>query len=126
MTHVLDASAVMAVMLNEPGAEQISTEGRLYHLSAVTLGEIYTKVIERGGDPADVDIVINALPIRIRRFDEVQAREVGLLRPLTMSLGRSFGDRASLALARLIRLPVLTADKKWAELDIGVDIRLIR
>ena len=126
MTHVVDTSAVLAAMLGERGGDQVVAPGRSLHLSIVNLGEIYTKVVKRGGLIADVDAYLAGLPIRIRAFRKAHAAEVALLRPETRHRGISFGDRACLGLARVTMLPVLTADTKWAELDIGVDIRLIR
>lgn len=59
-------------------------------------------------------------------FDKQQARIAGNLWKQTKELGLSLGDRACLALAQHLELPVLTADKIWQQLDIGVSIQLIR
>ena len=59
-------------------------------------------------------------------FDEDLARQTGALRPVTKSLGLSLGDRACLALAQRERLPIVTADKSWAKLDLGIAIKVVR
>lgn len=128
MTAVVDTSVILAVMSGEADSDLLERPGQLLHLSTVNLAEVHTKIAERGGNVDDVDHFLRPLPLRIRKFDEVQARITGRLRPLTRHLGLSLGDRACLALASLIRLPVLSADRKWAELDpaLGIDVRLIR
>ena len=126
MTKVIDSSVLLAAILGERGGEVLSSRGDVFHLSMVNLAEVYTKIVERGGSIADVEAFMQPLPIRIRAFREAHAMAVASLRPRTMHRGLSLGDRACLGLAMLIDLPVLTADTKWAELDLGIDIRLIR
>lgn len=52
--------------------------------------------------------------------------EIALLRPLTKARGLSLADRACLALARRLNVPVVTADREWADLNLGVIVQLIR
>jgi len=66
------------------------------------------------------------LGISVEAFDAGLAYLAGLLRPQTKGIGLSLGDRACLALGRHMRLPVLTADRAWAKLRVGVEIRVIR
>ena len=126
MTHVVDASVLLAYFLGEPGGDVLSQRDRLYQMSIINLAEVFTKAIERGAMVDDVTTCVNDLQIRIRAFGEDQAIEQARLRPLTAHLGLSFGDRACLALARQADMPVLTADRKWSDLDIGIDIIQIR
>ena len=122
----MDTSAVLAVFIGERGADQVIAPGRCLHLSMVNLAEVYTKVAERGGKLEDVDEWLRITPIRIRAFREAHAMEVGRLRPLTRRKGLSLGDRACLALGLLTGFPVLTSDTKWLQLDLGVEVVLIR
>ena len=43
-----------------------------------------------------------------------------------LGAGLSLGDRACLALGKRLNLPVLTADKVWTSLSLGITINLIR
>lgn len=44
----------------------------------------------------------------------------------TKELGLSLADRACMALAVTLGLPLLTADRSWVEVDLPVEIRVIR
>jgi PIN domain nuclease of toxin-antitoxin system len=59
-------------------------------------------------------------------FDAAQARVAGDLRSLTRAQGLSLGDRACLALAQALGLPVMTADRAWASLEVEIKIRTVR
>ncbi|MFZ1106612.1 MAG: PIN domain-containing protein [Hyphomicrobiaceae bacterium] len=71
-------------------------------------------------------MIVYRYRLAIVPFDEELARQTGALRPATRSLGLSLGDRACLALAQRERLPVLTADRSWAKLDLGIAITMVR
>ncbi len=123
---VLDTSALMALMLGETGSDKVEMflEGAL--LSSVNLAEVGAKMLERGAGLELVDVEVRATGLEIVAFDHAQALESARLRPSTMEKGLSLGDRACLALASLTDRIVVTADRVWAELDLGIDIRLIR
>lgn len=123
---VLDTSAVLALLLGEDGAGLVAPITRESELSIVNLAEVFTKTAEAGGDLATTEAILIAYGIRIRAFREAHAIEVGRLRPLTAHLGLSLGDRACLAQGHLSMMPILTADRRMAEADVGLDIRLIR
>ena len=126
MTAVLDASALLALLHEEPGWQTVdqAIEGSV--MSAVNLAEVVSKLEERsyGTDRARANIAASA--IEIVPFDEQAAFESGRLRTATRKAGLSLGDRACLVLARTRKLPVLTTDRAWTKLDIGVEIRAIR
>lgn len=126
MTHVVDASTLLAYLKEEPGGEVLLVKDCYFHLSIINLAEVFTKVAENGGEIEDVVAAVAQLPLRVRAFREAHAIEVARLRLPTKALGLSFGDRACLALGRLLALPVLTADRRMAEAEVGLDIRLIR
>lgn len=126
MTQVLDTSVLLAGLLGEVGGDVLDRPGQVFHISAVNLGEVYSKVLERGGATVDVDSFLQPLALCIDPFDRELARIVGELRPLTRRFGLSFGDRACLALAMRSNLPVLTGDRAWLTLGLDLDIRLIR
>jgi ribonuclease VapC len=123
---VLDASAVLAVYLDELGAEAVLeiVEGSL--VSAVNYSEILSKALDRG-DAFDFAIQkLSAMGFIVVAHDLQLARRAAELRPLTKSRGLSIGDRACLALAERERLPALTTDRAWMGLDLPVEIRVIR
>jgi len=123
---ILDASAIMAVVFQEPGEAVVRGIARETAASAVNVAEVYSRAIERGSTEALVDLAISTLAINVRHFDALDARAAARLRAPTRHLGLSLGDRACLALAQRLDLPVLTADRSWAKLDIGVEVHLIR
>jgi PIN domain nuclease of toxin-antitoxin system len=125
-THVLDASAILALLLAEPGGERVDEAGPTALVSAVNLSEVVAKMRDRG---ASLDIVLQRLrrfPFTVVSFDRDMAEKAGALRDRTRDSNTSFADRACLALALGNGLPVLTGDREWAKLDLGLDIRLIR
>lgn len=126
MTVVLDASAVLALLYDEPGAEVVRKQTQGAQLLSVNLSEVLTRVIDKGGDPEKVKNLLDRLEIRVARFDEPIAVAAALLRNPTRHVGASLGDRACLAFSLASGLPVLTADQKWALLDLGIDIQMIR
>ncbi|MFZ0847225.1 MAG: type II toxin-antitoxin system VapC family toxin [Pseudolabrys sp.] len=123
---VLDSSAVLAIINGEPGAERVIEllDGAL--LSAVNHAEIMTKLAERGiGRDVARSTVLN-IGVQIIEFGIDLADRTGELRRQTRRLGLSLADRACLALAEREGVPAVTADKKWAMLDIGIKVSLIR
>ena len=120
--HVIDASAAIAYLLNETGGDAVVPHLRAGLISAVNLTEVVTRLIRTGQNPMRA----HYLGCRVVDHDADLADRTGRLWPLTMHLGLSLGDRACLALALREGLPVLTGDRPWAGLTIGVDVRLIR
>jgi ribonuclease VapC len=123
---VLDSSAVLAVFRSEPGADLVLDHAKGAAISAVNLVEIVSTVIDRGGTAAAARRNVARLQMTVVSFDEGQAQSAAELRPLTRHLGLSLGDRACLALAQKLGATVLTGDRHWAQLDLGVEIQLIR
>jgi PIN domain nuclease of toxin-antitoxin system len=123
---VLDASAVLALLGNERGTEQVKAALGSAVMSAVNLAEVLAKLGDRGVTEAEQRVIRMSLDIDIRSFDEHAAWRASSLRSPTKSRGLSIGDRACLALALEEGLPALTMDRAWSALDIGVDVRALR
>lgn len=123
---VLDASALIAFLRGERGADEVADrlDGSL--LSTVNLAEVLTKATEWGRDPTETLAEIKRLPIIIVPVSEAHALAAALLRPLTRSAGLSLGDRMCLALALSIGCPALSAEAAWKGLPHNVEIELIR
>jgi PIN domain nuclease of toxin-antitoxin system len=124
---VLDASAILAVIGGEPGAEKLTSDLLARAVgSAVNLSEVQAKLVSRGW-PSEQAWEDATSPVReVLAFDEAQARVAGDLVTQTRHLGLSFGDRACLALGIALGLPVYTAEKAWKTLKVGVRIHVIR
>lgn len=123
---VLDASAALAFIQNEPGGNVVNELAGKSAMSAVNLEEVSSRLYDFRLTEAQIDDAILSLRVILISFDVDQARIAARLRNETRFLGLSLGDRACLALARRLKLPVFTADRRWKRLDIGVDVRLIR
>ncbi len=123
---VLDASAIIAFLRQEPGAAIVGeylTDGMA---SAVNIAEVGTRLSDLDMGDAQIRRSISVLGLEIKPFDLEAAYAVAMMRAKTRNKGLSLGDRACLALANQLGVPALTADRVWAELDIDVDIQLIR
>jgi ribonuclease VapC len=124
--HVLDASALLAVMLEEPGAEKVREllPGAL--IGAVNLAEVVAKLQERGAPDENIDRNIARLSLSVIPFDAALAMAAGKLRVRTRDAGLSLGDRACLALALARGLAAVTTDRGWAAVDVGATVVVAR
>jgi PIN domain nuclease of toxin-antitoxin system len=129
---VLDASAMLAYLANEPGAEIVAQAiAGGASISTVNLAETLSTLATRGNDPASVasDLTASGLldgAVTVEPFTAADAVDAARLRPLTREAGLSVGDRACLALARRRSAPALTADRAWDGVAVDVEIRPIR
>jgi PIN domain nuclease of toxin-antitoxin system len=123
---VLDASAVLALIHDEPGAEQVEAVLGDAVMSAVNWAEVAGLLDARGLPAAPLRETVEALGIELRGFGREDADETGALYAATRNAGLSLADRACLALARMLEAPALTADRAWLDLDVGVEVRWVR
>jgi PIN domain nuclease of toxin-antitoxin system len=128
---VLDASALLALIRHEPGADRVRSavdEGAV--ISVVNWAEVLAHLVIGSRDPHEVTTM--ALPggpgtrLQLAPFDDEQARETARLVRYTRSLGLSLADRVALALGELRRLRVLTTDHAWRSLKLPIKIEVIR
>lgn len=114
-------------MLNdEPGAAKVVPLLPRAVMSTVNLAEVVSKLADAGMPEETIQMVIGELGITVVPFDEPLAFSTGFLRPTTSDYGLSLGDRACLALGKRLHRPVLTADRMWSTLKLGVTIQMIR
>lgn len=123
---VLDASALLAVLRDERGAAFVADRMAGMLMSTVNASEAIMRSVEKGFPLETVRSLIIYLQIDLAPFDWAMALEAAGLRPDTRRLGLSFADRACLALAIRENATALTADRAWADLDLGCKIELIR
>ena len=123
---VLDASALLALLNNEAGADMVRELLPDAMISTVNLAEVATRLSLLGMPEEQVREVLSLLGLGVISFDEEQAFLAGLLATQTHSLGLSLGDRACLALASVSGATAITADRVWKDLDLGVRVQLVR
>jgi ribonuclease VapC len=125
---ILDASAVLAFLLREPGQHRVMevllTEPRM---ATVNFAEVVTKYVLRGA-AAEGERLRDELPVVLVPVDADLALQAALMASVTRPFGLSLGDRICLALARRTGLSALTADRSWADLaaPLGVTVEVIR
>ena len=123
---VLDASVVLAAVLEEPGHEAVLELRDAALLSAVNLAEARSRLADHGFNRQSIDTSMGLLNITIVDFDAEQAAISADLRATTRAAGLSLGDRACLALAQQRGGVALTADRAWARIDAPVEVRVVR
>ena len=129
MSTVLDSSALLALLLGEPGRDLvIAAIASDAAISSVNLAEVMTRLVRDGVTPATAGDTLRGLPVSVHVFDDALALETGALFAMIRPFGLSLGDRACLALARRQSTPVLTADRAWGGAGplVGVTVKLIR
>lgn len=124
---ILDASAILAFLQRERGAEILTREIRSHAIAgAVNLAEVQTKLVKGGFSPDEaweqtLTVVATVVP-----YTEDHAKVAGSLITITEKYGLSLGDRSCLALAIVLKAPVYTTEQTWRDLKVGVPIHVIR
>jgi len=126
VSSILDASALLALLHEEPGAERVEQvlDGAL--VSAVNWSEVVQKSLKRQADVSWMREGFTEVGVVFEPFTPAQAELATRLWDKTRRYGLSLADRACLALAMERKATVLTADQAWRELDLGVEIQFIR
>ncbi|MEE8633128.1 MAG: type II toxin-antitoxin system VapC family toxin [Methyloceanibacter sp.] len=125
---VLDASAILAVIFEEPGAERVAVHLPGAMVSTLNVAEVMTKLFDLGMPEETVDDVVAGLQLTVLSFGLDQAAQTVKLRSCTREAGLSLGDRACLAAAKSQGASALTSDRAWKGLHhaTGVKVEIIR
>lgn len=126
-SYVLDASALLALLQSEPGAEIVEPLLEVATISSVNWSEVAQKSTDRGVNLNSLREDLEALGLAITPFTIEDAETSALLRGQTAEFGLSLADRACLALSSRLAVPALTTDRTWSEMAIeAISVQLIR
>ena len=123
---VIDASALLALIFREAGAEIVADQLVFGLVSTVNLSEVLARLNLAGYPQERLLRALADAEVTIVPFDLDQAQAAAALISETRHAGLGLGDRACLALARTRAQSALTADRAWASLSIGIDVQTIR
>ena len=124
---VLDASAVLALLREEPGADIVANHMGNAAISAVNLQEVAKEMLREGAATADVRAILGELALDAHAHDAEAAYAAAELYEKTQIYGRGLGDRSCMALGLQLALPVLTADREWKKIKIkGLELQQLR
>lgn len=128
MRVVLDASALLAALLKEPGADRVGESLDVAVISSVNLAEVAAGLVRNGAGEREARAVLKALGLTVVPADEELAIDAGFMRAIGDRVGLSLGDRFCLALARRLGSPALTTDRSWQTVaePLGIEVELIR
>ena len=124
--HVLDASALLALLANEPGADEVEELLDGAAMSTVNLSEVLQKSEQHGIDTEGLEFDLEALGVEFHSFDVTQARATADVWARAPRAGLSLGDRACLALAHSLGGAAVTTDRRWSAAKHGTEVRVIR
>lgn len=122
---ILDASALLAMLLDEAGGAMVAGATASARMSAVNYAEVISHFIHAGMPPNEVDAMLAPLPLIIVDADAALARTAGRLRQAASEAGLSLGDRFCPALAARDRLPAWTADRQWRAISNRIDAEVV-
>jgi ribonuclease VapC len=126
VTVVLDASALLAYLLQEPGAEVVDGLLSDARMTSVNWAEVVQKSLSAGVEVQGMREELQALGMQVEPFVAADGERAGQLWALTRQQGLSLGDRACLSLGLRLGVKVVTCDRAWAELPLELEVQVLR
>ena len=123
---LIDSSALLALILGERGGTKVAPAVEHGVMASVNYGETVTALINRGWGPSDATSLVESFALHVVPVEKSDAVLAGEWRAPTRHLGLSIGDRICLAVGFRLGATVLTADKAWGGLSLGVKVLVIR
>ncbi|WAP66732.1 type II toxin-antitoxin system VapC family toxin (plasmid) [Jiella pelagia] len=122
---VLDASALLALIFEEPGRDRVAETVPGASVSAINLAEAATRLLDVGIPRETIMQIFEELQLSVVAVDAEQAMLAADFRAPTRTAGLSLGDRVCMALARHLCVPALMADRQWAEVAEAVSVEVV-
>jgi PIN domain nuclease of toxin-antitoxin system len=124
--YVLDASALLCLLFDEPGADRVEAVLHDACISAANYAEVIGKLVDRGQAPEEAVADLRELDLDVVPLDRVQGETAGALRATTREAGLSLGDRVCLALAVSREAVAITTDRAWKKLKVDIGVEVVR
>ena len=115
---VLDASAVLALIRDEPGGDKVGERVGRAAISAVNLQEVAKELMVSGLNEPTARELIGELRLAVEFHTADDAYAAAALHETTKEYGRGLGDRTCMALAMRMDLPALTTDREWKKIKV--------
>jgi ribonuclease VapC len=127
MIHVMDSSAILAILRGEPGCDYVQEllQSEECAISSVNMAEVGSKLIDYGLPPEELPRIARQIQIDIIDFNTDQSIQSAQIRKITRSTGLSLGDRACVALAQLMQGCVVTSDRAWLDIAEITQIKVL-
>jgi ribonuclease VapC len=127
MLYVMDASAILALMQAEKGWEVVDELIREQQCvaSCVNIAEVGTRMFDKGLAPSQLERTLKETDIQPVDFDLEQSTLCAELRLSTKYAGLSLGDRACLALTKLMDGTAVTSDRTWLDIAETTQIKVL-
>ena len=122
----LDTSALITMMRDAPGGSVVGVQIRQAAVSAVNWTEVVDDCRAHGIDPDKLRRDLESIGLAILPFTSEDARQAANFWDPSRKIRLSLSDRACLALASRLEVPVMTANRAWKHLSVGVEVRLLR
>lgn len=123
---IVDASALLAAIHEEKGGDSVKKIIDVCIISAINWSVVLQKLERAAIDSSQVETALKALGLEVTDFTDEDAHIAASLWGDSKALGLSLADRACVATAIRLNANVITADKIWRQLEIGIEIKLIR